>query len=103
MSPAADFGDVSGGAVAQRAEADVVGQLNKCPVVVRGSLDSWPQPASADGLGLSRIADLDQPRPRFLNSIKQHSLFAGGGERGLVVDDRARAAELERVGVERGT
>ena len=74
--------------------------------VAGGGLEVGPESAGADGRVLVRVADGDQPRAGGLDRGEEGVLFAGGGERGLVVDDRRLRPEDDRAvgdrGLERG-
>ena len=57
-----------------------------------------PEAAGADGLVLLRVADRDQPRAGRFDRASSWMLFAGGRERGLVMDHRARGRQRHRAG-----
>ena len=65
-------------------------------------LEVGPESAGADGLGLAGVADHDQPRSGALDRGEELVLFAGGGERGLVMDDRRLGSELDQAVADRG-
>ena len=66
-----------------------VARQNGPAVVVAGrGLEVGPESAGANRRVLVRVTDSDQPRTRPLDRGEEGVLFAGGGERGLVVEDR---------------
>jgi hypothetical protein len=93
-------------AVGGIAGAEVARQHGPAVLVAGGGLEVGPESAGADRRVLVRVADSDQSRAGGLDGGEEGVLFAGGGECGLVVDDRRLRPEDDTAvgdrGLERG-
>jgi hypothetical protein len=82
--------------------AEVVCQNGPAVPVAGGGLEVGPESTGADRRVLVRVADSDQPRAGGLDRGEEGMLFAGGGERGLIMDDRRLRPEDDRGVSDRG-